>query len=220
MAGFWSRLFSRRPGGPRPYTEVVREVTDAVARGKSLLPDIIDSDAWVAELKKQSLERRKNLIDRSLPEIARDDPERLVGEALDRIRERKEEGSDALQPAENGYYAVFGVEMEVDNGGFHQYFLNSAGNDAALALEWLDRIGARQEREILEAACRRFPGGIVNRKRKVRLLALEKLGVEAFSDLDHRWFARRQGSLETLMRNWMIANPDAFSLPGNGSQHD
>lgn len=80
---------------------------------------------------------------------------------------------------------------EVMNGGFNQYFFNSAGDDAATAIEALDAIGARETHALLVAACSRFPGGMPPSEWSKRQEALEEVdpNTAIFEQLDQAFFA-------------------------------
>ena len=57
-------------------------------------------------------------------------------------------------------YCLHQLEAEVNNGGFHQFFSNSAGEYVRETIDALTQIGAHKTRELLERAvaiC--FPGG-------------------------------------------------------------
>jgi hypothetical protein len=48
-------------------------------------------------------------------------------------------GFEALSEKEQAIYTMWWLEAEVNNGGFHQYFWNSAGDHTKVALESLSR---------------------------------------------------------------------------------
>lgn len=52
------------------------------------------------------------------------------------------------------------LEAEVNNGGFDQFFFNSAGNEAALIMQALEAVGASKTAAIVRRACAKFPGGM------------------------------------------------------------
>jgi len=64
------------------------------------------------------------------------------------------------------------LEAEVNNGGFDQFFFNSAGDDAAQTIEALEAIGAHATAAIVRRACSKFPGGMppVDRNARQELL--------------------------------------------------
>ncbi len=76
--------------------------------------------------------------------------------------------------------------MEVNNGGFNQYFFNSAGDDAVSTLEILKRIEALASAKLLEDAISRFPNSTVPKEREIRQEILEEIDPdeELFEDLD------------------------------------
>lgn len=58
----------------------------------------------------------------------------------------------ALSPPERVFRAIWELEAEVNNGGFHQYFLNSSGSLAPDAVDALRTIGADAMAGIVEHA--------------------------------------------------------------------
>jgi hypothetical protein len=86
---------------------------------------------------------------------------------------------------------VDGLAGEVMNGGFNQYFFNSAGDDAAATIEALDAIGASTTRALLVDACSKFPGGMPSSEWFQRQKALELVDPDTaiFEQLDQAFFA-------------------------------
>lgn len=78
------------------------------------------------------------------------------------------------------------LEMEVNNGGFDQYFFNSTGDSAKEAAEALEAIGAHNMAAIVKRAIAKFPGGEVPADRNARQAVLEEISPEreAFEELD------------------------------------
>src|SRR5262245_7488203 len=58
----------------------------------------------------------------------------------------------ALTPAERVFRAVWELEAQVNNGGFHQYFFNASGRLAFKVVDALRAIGAAQMATIVEQA--------------------------------------------------------------------
>jgi Domain of unknown function (DUF4375) len=86
---------------------------------------------------------------------------------------------------------IEGLEAEVNNGGFDQYFYNSAADEAAATIQALELIGAMHTAEILRTACSRFPGGMSPEDRNVRqtvLLEQVSPGSDAFEQEDAAFF--------------------------------
>lgn len=83
------------------------------------------------------------------------------------------------------------LEGEVNNGGLHQFFNNSAGDDTAEVLLALEAIGATAVADILRRAASRFPGNMPPKNRTERLEVLWQCFPEAneFHGLDAEFFA-------------------------------
>lgn len=96
-------------------------------------------------------------------------------------------------------------EGEVNNGGFHQFFYNSTGNETAKIIQALETIGARKVAGIVKKAAGKFPGGMPPEDRFLRQdLLLEKVDpeIKVFQDLDDAFYAYPddlQGLLEKYM---------------------
>jgi len=61
-------------------------------------------------------------------------------------------GFSTLNEKEKATFTIWWLEAEVNNGGFQQYFWNSAGDHADVALKSLKKIGAYQTATLLEEA--------------------------------------------------------------------
>jgi hypothetical protein len=68
-------------------------------------------------------------------------------------------GERSLTDTERRLLAAYWVEAEVNNGGFDQYFFNSAGDNAEAALAGLKEMGAAGAATLLEQSMAVFPGG-------------------------------------------------------------
>jgi len=104
------------------------------------------------------------------------------------IRRRwKEDGYVQLLPEEQDYIVLWWLQVEVDNGGFEQYFFNSAGDGARQANTALVRLGATRSAQILEEALQVIdPAGGYNPDRILRQTALATLPEGAFDTVtDH-----------------------------------
>ena len=83
------------------------------------------------------------------------------------------------------------LEAEINNGGFDQFFFNSAGDYTEETIEALIKIGAPSTAEIVKKAASKFPGGIPPRDRDTRQELLEKVSPDndAFEELDDEFLA-------------------------------
>lgn len=95
---------------------------------------------------------------------------------------------------------VEALEAEVSNGGFDQFFFNSAGDRTRETIEALGAIGAQHTASIVRRAAAKFPGGLPpeDRFRRQRLL-LERVSpdTDAFSEEDAAFLEYRE-DLEAL----------------------
>lgn len=101
-------------------------------------------------------------------------------------------GFDGLNEKEQAIYSIWWLEAEVNNGGFHQYFWNSAGDHADAALKSLKKIGATQTASLLEKAIDiAFDGTLPESrsKRQMQLEVDEDLKVEKLNQLDTEFYA-------------------------------
>jgi len=80
------------------------------------------------------------------------DPARIYWRALvDRVH-KTEAGFEGLSDAEKKYFAVCCLSGEVYNGGFHQFFFNSAGRYYRYALSGLEEMRASESLQLLTKA--------------------------------------------------------------------
>lgn len=86
---------------------------------------------------------------------------------------------------------VNAVEGEVNNGGFHQFFYNNAGDNTMETIQALEIIGAKNMADIVRRAAAMFPGGMPPKDRFARQdVLLEKYPrAEAFESLNDEFFA-------------------------------
>jgi Domain of unknown function (DUF4375) len=92
-----------------------------------------------------------------------------IGQKLDK------RGWDRLSDTERRLVAVQAMEGEVLNGGFDQYFFNSMGGDAEVALAGLKEMGATQAAPLLERAMAVFPGGKPPTDRQERWKVMDQI---------------------------------------------
>jgi hypothetical protein len=109
--------------------------------------------------------------------------------------------------------AVEQLEMEVYNGGFDQYFFNSASGLAREALEGLKLLRVDAFTSLLERAIAFYPEGDVPRDRKVRqrlLLGDVRDRLEK-AKLDTQWY-KVQEDLSKALFAYVDAHPGEFFL--------
>ncbi|MGA3195898.1 MAG: DMP19 family protein [Terriglobales bacterium] len=83
------------------------------------------------------------------------------------------------------------VEGEVNNGGFHQFFYNNAGNNTMETIQALETIGATKMADIVRRAAAMFPSGMPPKDRFARQdVLMEKFPrAEDFESLNNEFFA-------------------------------
>ena len=94
------------------------------------------------------------------------------------------------------------LEAEINNGGFDQFFFNSAGDRTAQIVEALEAIGAAHTAGIVRAAAAKFPGGVVPEDRTARQgLLLESVSPESDAfEAEDAAFLEYRDNLEDLVR--------------------
>ena len=87
------------------------------------------------------------------------------------------------------------LEAEVNNGGFDQYFFNSAGDETVATIEALEVIAANKTAAIVRRACAKFPGGMPPSDRDARQTLLEEVSPDghAFEAEDDAFSAYEDG---------------------------
>ena len=104
------------------------------------------------------------------------------------------EGSrfDDLTESDRVLVTLWGLEADVNNGGFDQYFFNSSGDQAFFAEHALRLIGAGQMAGIVARAVQLFGKAGVPRNRADRQSALDRVrdeNGELLDDLDNQFYA-------------------------------
>ncbi|HEX9104424.1 MAG TPA: DUF4375 domain-containing protein, partial [Polyangia bacterium] len=77
---------------------------------------------------------------------------------IEELCSRELAGDTSFTAVERTLLDVALLEGEVNNGGLHQYFFNSAGERAVATIASLEAIGAPGAAAILREAVGRFPG--------------------------------------------------------------
>ncbi|WP_442511704.1 DMP19 family protein [Novipirellula sp. SH528] len=113
-----------------------------------------------------------------------------LDKVCDFLRSRWEAlGFDNLRPSEKDYLYVWWLYVEVMNGAFDQYFYNSTGDSALLALSALQSLGADGAHAILLDAIHQFDSvGGFNSDRTERWDCLDALPDGAFDDATRRFY--------------------------------
>jgi len=94
---------------------------------------------------------------------------------------------------------IWTLEAEVNNGGFDQYYFNSAGDLAVPTVQSLLIIGAKNTASLLSAANAEFPDAAPPVDRSERQNLLEKIGEHArFGALDTEFYQDQDSRISLL----------------------
>lgn len=127
----------------------------------------------------------------------------LIGRILPKLHAKREQrGDEELSHQEKVVIDVMALQADVMNGGFDQFFFNSAGDRAVHTMTALREIGAGATAAILEEACARFPRGSPDTDRFARQKQLEAMASDTFSDLDQRFFTDPEDAVDLLSAFW------------------
>lgn len=138
-------------------------------------------------------EAADNLIDKLRALFVRLEP--VIWEAYDEAEREIETTLARLTRGQRAAYAVEQLQMEVGNGGFDQYFFNSAGALAREALEGLRLLQLDRFASIAQQVFAQLPDGNVPRVRHVRQQLLDEGLSQRLeeSDFDSQWYGSYAG---------------------------
>jgi hypothetical protein len=110
------------------------------------------------------------------------------------------------------FSAIWGLEAEVNNGGFQQYFYNTTGEAAGDVVAALNTIGANKTAKIVGNAIALFPGGtppIDWETRSKRLTEASQEVLARWEQLDREFFDY-PNNLTNLLYDFVKAHPQEF----------
>jgi hypothetical protein len=140
---------------------------------------------------------------------------------IDLIYKRIEtHGMAGLAPSEKWYFALYWLYLEVDNGGFHQFLGNDAGQFAQAALEGFSAIGAARTADIVRRVIAIFPGARVpldvDERRHVLLGLPEQVQWTVLGDLTNEFYATPD-DVSALLEAYAAKNASEFPTFGSAS---
>ena len=121
-------------------------------------------------------------------------------------------GFESLTVGERTFLCVDGIESEVNNGGFNQYFFNTAGNLAQEAPAAFDAIGAKHTAKLVRQACSVFPDEAPPKDQNKRQELLEQIGRDKedfLYELDKQFYEYKD-NLEQLLIEYIRKNKEQF----------
>lgn len=145
--------------------------------------------------------------------LAIDDPTEFAIALSDHVFGRPGgEGLAGLTEAEQTVFCIAGLERDVNNGGFAQFFSNSAGGYARETIEALRRIGAQHTAGLLEQAVAPFGAAGPaqdEQERGQQLRHVAKSAAPVWRELDGT-FCEYQDDLTGLLRAYARSARDQF----------
>ncbi len=133
----------------------------------------------------------------------------------DKVRKRiGSVGFEGLTEVERNYFCLAELEDEVNNGGFDQFYFNTAGDIAVEAVGALKAIGAHKAAAIVDSANQVFKNGQPPKERYKRQQELEEIREkmsEKFEELDNQ-FLKYPDDLEALAYDYVMKYKKEFGL--------
>lgn len=118
---------------------------------------------------------------------------------------------ERLSAPERVFYITQSLEMEVNNGGFSQYFFNSSGDLANEVVNAFVEIGAIKTAEICKNAVAIFGGKVpADRDDRDDIISDNEEFEEILNECDDAFFEHEE-DLNALNYEYVMRNKDAFS---------
>ena len=108
---------------------------------------------------------------------------------------------EKLSEPEMNVVLIEELEREINNGGFNQYFFNSAGNYTVETINALKIIKSKVLSSIFQNAISRFPNGIVpiNRFDRQKILLEIDKEIKLWTDLNNEYFKYEEDIYKLLL---------------------
>ena len=141
----------------------------------------------------------------------------LAGKAADKevvyeIGDILARSHDDLSQPEDYVLTVLGLERQINNGGFDQYFFNASGDHVYTALDALKAIKADATADLLQKAIEAFPSDTVPSDEKERRDLMKDIPESIsniWDDLDNRFY-EYQDDIATLLLDYIKENIESF----------
>lgn len=144
--------------------------------------------------------------------LAIEDPTQFAIALSSHVYGRPGEGFESLTQAEQTVFCIDGLEREVNNGGFSQWFFNSAGDQARETIDALQRVGANHTAELVRRSLQPFGAEGPSRDWEQRRDQLERIGDGAeglWNELTDAFYEYTD-DLTALLRSYADAHRDQF----------
>lgn len=123
-------------------------------------------------------------------------------------------GYDNLSQQEKLFVCVWGLEGEVNNGGFDQYYFNSSGDHSLDVEASLKAIGANHTADLVRQGNALFGAAGPSAERFVRqkqLDALDDEKIKKMNEIEEEFF-KYKDKLSELLEMYVSKNAEAFGL--------
>jgi hypothetical protein len=171
----WRWRKTETSGTIAPYSELKRQMKEGTAK-----PFLVSKDA----VKRSPISWDQIL---QIP----DSEKRYIQMSEFVLDKERSLGYSALSDVERIILHVFLLESEVNNGGFDQYFFNSAGDYALETAESLRRIGSKDVLALLNQAIEAFGPDLPSKDRETRWAQMDTLpetASEKWDRLENEFF--------------------------------
>jgi hypothetical protein len=142
------------------------------------------------------------------------DAEQLLFKLFIKYYSQADYGDDLKAITKPQQMLCFAYEFvkEVNNGGFHQYFFNSAGNNAHQAVEAIQSIGASESASLLQLAISVWPAQQVPQDWETRRDVLAEIEEAANMPWDNctKRFYNGNESITALLIAYIDSHPTEF----------
>lgn len=205
-----SRNRAAHEGQIGSYREVTGGIRASLAGTKSRCNLAAPGSEEQADWKR--LQEPRALGQVPMSELLRRSDVDLINEVTDRLwDEFYSTGLGAMSEPERNFHLVNVLSGEVNNGGFHQYFLNSSGDCAARTRGAAKAFDVDLSR-LYERALAKFPSSSPSEDRATRNAEMERVPDEfnAWSTLDDEFYKMDMTSREA---RYIRANQAAFDSP-------
>lgn len=138
-----------------------------------------------------------------------------VMDTYDKICEKVDYGTNlkTLNKKEKTFYIALSTELEIYNGGFYQFFLNSSGDFSDKIVGIYNELGIEELAKVCQDAINVI-GVKIPQNREKRLELLEKIDDEEvmkkLSECDTKFYEYDSNKLEKIMYDYLITNKEYF----------
>ncbi len=139
---------------------------------------------------------------------------RIVIEIDSYLNKKSEYGEkiNRLNESQKTLLIIQNLEREINNGGFHQFYLNSSGDYANEIIDALIKVRAKRKAEIVKKANSEFKNGIVPKNRAIRQIELkfiEKKAEENWNNCNTEFY-KLNDRLTELLIDFIVRNKSDF----------